>query len=89
MVNRATFLERLERYRAVIADREERLLAFLAEPRTLDDVARHRFVYRPHDPVPYAEPVERRSMEQHVDRLVRAGRVREVSPGSFRADVVA
>jgi hypothetical protein len=42
-------------------------------------------VYRPQDPIPYAEPVERRSMEQHVARLLRTGRVREEEPGRFRA----
>ena len=34
------------------------------------------FVYRPEDAVPWAEVVERRSIEQHVVRLVAAGRVR-------------
>ena len=63
---RAAFLERLDRYVAVIADRERRLLEYLAEPRSLDEIAAHRFVYRPQDPVPFAEPVERRSMAQHV-----------------------
>ena len=83
------FLERLDRFTAVIADRERRLLAFLAEaPRTLDEVAAHRFVYRPSDPVPFAAPVERRSMGQHIARLARQGRVREVEPGRFQADVV-
>jgi glyoxylase-like metal-dependent hydrolase (beta-lactamase superfamily II) len=80
---RATFVERLDRYAAVIADRERRLLAYLAEPRSLDEIAAHRFVYRPQDPVPFADPVERRSMGQHVTRLVRDGRVREVEPGRF------
>jgi hypothetical protein len=80
---RAAFLERLDRYTAVIVDREQRLLAYLAEPRTLDEIAAHRFVYRPQDPVPFAEPVERRSMGQHVARLGRDGRVREVEPGRF------
>jgi hypothetical protein len=80
---RAAFLEKLERFAAVIADRERRLLEYLAEPRTLDDVAAHRFVYRPQDPVSFAEPVERRSMGQHVERLVGAGAVREVEPGRF------
>jgi glyoxylase-like metal-dependent hydrolase (beta-lactamase superfamily II) len=82
---RAAFLERLDRYAAVIARREERLLAFLAEPRTLGEIAAHRFVYRPGDAVPFAEPVERRSMAQHLARLARDGRVREVEPGRFRA----
>jgi glyoxylase-like metal-dependent hydrolase (beta-lactamase superfamily II) len=89
VVDRETFRERLERFSHVIRDREERLLAFLSEPRTLDDVARHRFVYRPGDAVPFAEPVERRSMGQHLARLARVGRVREVEPGRFQAAVVA
>src|SRR6185295_14503882 len=44
---RAAFLERLDRFAAVIDARESRLLAHLATPRTLDDVVAHRFVYRP------------------------------------------
>lgn len=89
LVDRAVFRERLARFRDVIRSREERLLAYLAEPRTLDEIARHRFVYRPGDAVPWAETVERRSMGQHLERLVRRGRVREVAPGRFRADGVA
>ena len=62
------------------------LLAFLRDgPRSLDDIARHRFVYRPEDKIPYAEAVERRSMEQHLERLVASGAVREVEPGRFLA----
>ena len=75
--------EKLDRYAAVIADRERRLLEYLAEPRSLDEIAAHRFVYRPKDPVSFAEPVERRSMSQHVERLVAAGALREVEPGRF------
>jgi hydroxyacylglutathione hydrolase len=89
VVDRETFLQRLARFRQVIRDREERLLAFLSEPRTLDEVARHRFVYRPDDAVPFAESVERRSMGLHLERLLREGRVREVEPGRFLAPVVA
>jgi glyoxylase-like metal-dependent hydrolase (beta-lactamase superfamily II) len=88
VVDRPSFLQRLDRYAAVIEDRERRLLAFLSEPRTLAEVAEHRFVYRRTDPVPFAGPVERRSMSQHIARLVRQGRVRELEPGRFRADVV-
>ena len=90
VVDRETFLERLGRYTAVIGSREDRLLAFLAEPRSLEDVAEHRFVYRPGDAVSFAGPVERRSMGMHIDRLVGQGRVREVEAGLFQvtADVV-
>jgi glyoxylase-like metal-dependent hydrolase (beta-lactamase superfamily II) len=82
---RDAFVARLDRYAAVIAERERRLLAYLAEPRSLDEIAAHRFVYRPQAPVPFAEAVERRSMAQHVVRLVRDGRVREADRGRFRA----
>jgi glyoxylase-like metal-dependent hydrolase (beta-lactamase superfamily II) len=82
---RDAYLARLDRFAAVIADRERRLLAYLAAPRTLDDVVAHRFVYRPDDAVSYAAPVERRSMEQHVVRLVGAGVVREVQDGRYVA----
>ncbi len=82
---RDAFLDRLDRYAAVIPRREERLLEFLAEPRSLDEIAAHRFIYRPQDDVPYADPVERRSMGMHVERLLRAGRVSEPSPGRYRA----
>jgi glyoxylase-like metal-dependent hydrolase (beta-lactamase superfamily II) len=82
---REAFLARLDRFRAVIDDREARLLEFLRAPRSLDEIARHRFVYRPQDDVPFAEAVELRSMGQHVARLVRAGRAREVEQGRFVA----
>lgn len=81
----AAFRERLDRFAAVIGRREAALLDYLAAPHTLDEIAAHRFVYRPGDPVSFAEPVERRSMGQHVARLVTAGRVVEVEPGRFVA----
>ncbi|MBI3769279.1 MAG: MBL fold metallo-hydrolase [Deltaproteobacteria bacterium] len=74
-----------DRFTAVIATREARLLAYLAAPRTLDEIVAHRFVYRPGDAVPFADDVERRSMRQHLERLCAAGRVREVEPGRFLA----
>jgi glyoxylase-like metal-dependent hydrolase (beta-lactamase superfamily II) len=85
VLERDAFLERLERFAGVIADREGRLLAYLREPRSLDEIVRHRFVYRPADAVSFADPVERRSMAQHLERLLAAGRVAEVEPGRFRA----
>jgi len=78
------FLERLTRFAAVIGEREARLLEYLREPHSLDEVVAHRFVYRPQDPVPFADPVERRSMSQHLARLERAGRVRQVEPGRYQ-----
>jgi glyoxylase-like metal-dependent hydrolase (beta-lactamase superfamily II) len=83
--DRDEYKARLDRFTAVIRDREERMLGFLSQPRTLDEIAEHRFVYRPGDPVLFATPVERRSMGQHLDRLLAEGRVEEVEPSRYRA----
>lgn len=85
VVDRPTFLERLDRYAAVIRDRERRLLEYLRQPHTLDEIALHRFIYRPQDPISFAEPVERRSMGMHVARLLRDGGLREIEPGRYIA----
>ncbi len=85
LAGREAFLERLRRFRAVIGDRERRLLEFLSEPRSLEQVTRHRFVYRPGDALPFVDAVERRSMEQHLARLLRDGRVRALGDGTFSA----
>ena len=82
---REAFHARLDRFTAVIASREQRLVEYLAAPRTLGDIVAHRFVYRPGDPVSYADPVERRSMSQHLERLIAEGRVREIEPGRYVA----
>jgi len=83
---RVAFLERFDRFVAVIADREQRLLAYLQEPRTLAEIVKHRFVYRPGPATSvFTDDVERRSMSQHLDRLLEAGRV-EVDDGArYRA----
>jgi glyoxylase-like metal-dependent hydrolase (beta-lactamase superfamily II) len=81
---RDAFLERLDRFEAVIADRERRLLEYLAEPHTLDEIAEHRFVYRPGDAVAFATPVERWSMEQHIRRLIEQGAVAAVEADCYR-----
>lgn len=81
---RAAFLARLDKFEAMIADREGRLLDYLAEPHDMDDIVKHRFVYRPGDAVSFADSVEKRSAEQHLDRLVAAGRVRGLPEGRWQ-----
>ena len=83
--DREAFVARVDRFSAVIDRREEALLAFLAEPRSLVEIVAHRFVYRPQDAVAYADPVERRSMSQHLDAATAAGRVEQPEPGRFLA----
>ena len=83
--DRDAFVERLDRFAAVIGRREAALLGFLAEPHTMAEIVAHRFVYRPQDSVAYADAVERRSMGQHIARLVVAGRVEELEPERYVA----
>ncbi|WP_043262397.1 MBL fold metallo-hydrolase [Streptomyces sp. e14] len=78
------FRRRLTEFADVIERRETALLAFLAEPRTLPEIAEHRFVYRPHVAGPHVEPVERRTAAQHLARLTARGLVTETEPGLYR-----
>jgi hypothetical protein len=84
LVDPATYRERLGRYRAKIRERDQRLLDYLSEPRTLEEIAAHRFVYRPQDQVANAEATERVMMGMHLDRLVRRGAVDRLPEQRFR-----
>jgi glyoxylase-like metal-dependent hydrolase (beta-lactamase superfamily II) len=80
---RASFLEHLDAFSAVIERRHAAMLEFLAEPRSIDDMVEHRFIYRPHVEVVFADQVERRSADLHLRRMLRRGEVREDEPGRF------
>lgn len=82
---RETFLEMLDKFHSVIGRRHGEMLAYLAEPRTLDDMAEHRFVYRPHVEIPFVEAVEARTAELHIQRMLVRGEAEEVEPGLFKA----
>jgi glyoxylase-like metal-dependent hydrolase (beta-lactamase superfamily II) len=82
---REPFLAQLTEFGDVLRRREDSLLAFLAEPRGLDEIVSHRFVYRAHVDSVFVDSVERRTAAQHLALLVPAGRVAEVEPGRFRA----
>ena len=85
VAGREEFLRQLDIFEAVIGDRERRLLEFLAEPRTMDDIVEHRFVYRKDVQLVFADHVERTSMGMHVARLLADGRLTETEPGKYRA----
>ncbi|MEB3369728.1 MBL fold metallo-hydrolase [Saccharopolyspora mangrovi] len=81
----AEFRERLDAYADVVRKRDETLLGLLGEPRTLAEIVEHRLVYRPHVEGAHVEPVERRTAERHLERLMADGLVAEVEPGRYRA----
>ncbi|MFD3947699.1 MBL fold metallo-hydrolase [Streptomyces sp. NPDC058579] len=79
------FSRRLDAFVGVVEKRDTTLLAFLEEPRTVEEIAERRLVYRPHVEGAHVKPVERRTAVQHLDRLIGAGLVTEVEGGRFRA----
>ena len=63
-------------YLDIIYDREQRLLDFLVEPRTLEEVIKKRIVYRKnYDNVVWLDAVEKNSMLLHLGLLIQQGRV--------------
>jgi glyoxylase-like metal-dependent hydrolase (beta-lactamase superfamily II) len=85
LVDPVTYRDRLARYTAKIREREERLLDYLREPHTLEEIAAHRFVYRPQDHVANADATERVMMGMHVEKLVRSGAVDRLPAQRFQA----
>ena len=81
---RETFVAMVDSFHAVIGSRHERMLDFLVEPRSIDDMVAHRFVYRPHVEHVFLESVERRTAELHVARMLSRGEAAEVEPGRYQ-----
>ncbi len=82
--SRSTFLTMIDDFIAVIDRRHRAMLDFLTEPRSIDEMADHRFIYRPHVQHVFADNVERRSARLHLDRMQRRGEATEVESGRFQ-----
>lgn len=81
---RERFVRMIDDFNAVIGHRHEAMLEFLSEPRSLDEMAATRFVYRPHLEGNHIEAVERRTAVLHVERMLDRAEAAEVAPGRFR-----
>jgi len=65
---------RWKSYLGVIDRREAKLLEFLSEPRTMDDIAKRRIVYgKTKNPESFYEFGERGIMGKHIERLLKQG----------------
>lgn len=82
----AEFVERIDAFHAVIQRRHDAMIAFLAEPRTVDEMVAKRFVYRPHVEHVFADSVEKRTAELHIARMIERGEASEVDPGRYQAN---
>lgn len=82
---RKQFLELLQAFAARIDEREARLLQMLAAgPQTLDDLVQQRLLYPPNANDLWVDCAEARSIEQHLQELAAAGRVRCDGAGRWR-----
>jgi glyoxylase-like metal-dependent hydrolase (beta-lactamase superfamily II) len=81
---RAEFLGLLDSFGAVIDRRHQAMLDFLAEPHSLDEMAAHRFVYRPHVEHSFTDAVEWRTAQLHVQRMLARNEAAEVESGRFQ-----
>jgi glyoxylase-like metal-dependent hydrolase (beta-lactamase superfamily II) len=82
---RDEFLRLLDEFHAVIGRRHAAMLEFLREPKTIDDMVAHRFIYRPHVEHVFAENVERRCAAMHLQRMLTQGEAKEINPGRFQS----
>ncbi len=63
-------------YLNVIFDRENRLLEFLKEPKTMDEIVGACLIYgRPREPKAFFELGEQGLMKKHLERLIKFGKV--------------
>lgn len=82
---RDSFLTQLDTFESVIGTREQRLLDFLAEPRTMAEMVEFRIIYRPGTTgLVWIDHVEETSIGMHLRRLERTGQVAQVEPGRWR-----
>jgi len=81
---RDDFVARVDAFHEVIERRHQAMLEFLSEPRTIDEMMAHRFVYRPHVEHVFADSVEHRTATLHVARMRERGEANEVAPGRWQ-----
>lgn len=84
--DRERFMQDLTAYAAKLDERETRLLAMLEEaPKTLAQLVKQRLIYPPHYESPWVDSSESRTISQHLDELLAAGRVQVDEQGVYRA----
>jgi len=81
---RDDFVARVDAFHEVIERRHQAMLEFLSEPRTINEMMAHRFVYRPHVEHVFADSVEHRTATLHVARMRERGEANEVAPGRWQ-----
>jgi glyoxylase-like metal-dependent hydrolase (beta-lactamase superfamily II) len=81
--DRTEYLRMLDAFASVIDRRDDTLLGLLTQPRTFDELVDHGVVYRKETAPSFAPPVERRTIELHLARLMREDRVEILPDGAY------
>jgi glyoxylase-like metal-dependent hydrolase (beta-lactamase superfamily II) len=67
-----------DRYLNIIEEREQKLLAYLVQPRTLDEIVSQWIIYqKPREPAAFFEFGERALIGKHLERLLAKGRIQQ------------
>ena len=82
--DRATFLDKLQRYTARIGERDQTLLDFLDTPRQLSEMVTRRLLFPPQLQVSHLDAIERRAITQHLDRLLAQGQIERCDGDLYR-----
>ena len=78
ITDRATFVALLQAFASRLDAREEAIAAYLAQtPATLAELVTRRFLYPKGSSGAWYDEAERRTTEQHLESLARAGRAKE------------
>lgn len=83
--DRAMFLRDLERFSATIDAREQHILGWLAQPLSLAQMVERRLLYPQGFEAPWVLGAEARSISQHLDELLTAGKIRQENDHSDQA----
>ncbi len=75
---RGSIEKEVEKYLAVIEDREEKLRDLLETPRTIEEIVAARIIYRkPREPRDFYEFGEWAMLTKHLERMVKRGKIKQ------------
>lgn len=86
VLDKEAFLKRSAQYQGMIGYREQKLLDYMAVPRTIEQAVEHRIIYRKSDVGESNDRSERWMLTQHVERMLKSKQLIELERGLFQAN---
>jgi hydroxyacylglutathione hydrolase len=75
-IHKGSICEKMERYLSVIDQRDEKLVEYLSEPRSMEEIIAHRIVYGKNAASEWFDGGEYALMARHLERMIAQGRAR-------------